>query len=906
MPVLDTLRRTLRSLFFRDRREAELREELQGHLDREIEQLCARGVPREAARQQALRAFGGVEQVKEACRDERRASIFDALLRDTRHGLRRLARDWRFTAAAVLILALGIGANTASFSVINATLWRGSIAAAPDRLVDIYQNGVNPGGVDANTYPAYLDIAAYTNVFESTTAAFVPRPVSYLHEGALRPAVVEHTSATYPTVLGLQPTLGRWFTEAEDTAGTAVVALVGHATWIRRFHADPSMVGRSILIDGVPVTIIGVGPAGHLGTINTGIVTDFWLPIHALPAMGEAAAASALDRRPTEAGFFVKARLRDDVTVAQAQAAMSILGTRLAKEYPKEDPGRGITVFATSNVLVHPQLDGALRGVAFVLLAVVGLVLAIACSNLATLLLVRGAARAKEVAVRLALGATRGQLVRHLLIESLLLSVGGGLAGYLMAWWTIGMLGTIDLPIMMDLRLDYRVLFVAAALSVFTGVVVGLVPTLKATRVDLVPALRDQSETRGADRRWLTSKNAFVVFQVAVSVVLLGITSLFLQMLGASRAQRSGFAVAGVALLETDARFSGSNPTELRAVFEDVQRRIAALPGVQVAVLAHGVPMTETGTWIAVEGAAAAAPNGLQAGSIWAGPGYFDLLRIPILYGRAIDERDRIDTPRVAVISETMARQYFGTVNAVGRRFRFERDEPGQAQTKWFEVIGIARDTGTADLQGDLVDPTPQLFYRSFVQAALPATTLVARTTTMDAVGLVGSMQRELRAVDVSLPIVSAKTLAQVMEETLVAPKAVATLLGGLGALGLGLASIGLYAVVAFRVARRSREIGIRMALGARSPQVVWTVTQEVAGLVGAGTAVGLVLSVVALFAFRAFSAPAPGMSFYRPTLDPVALLAIASFMALVGLSAALLPTWRATRIDPLKALRQN
>jgi ABC-type antimicrobial peptide transport system permease subunit len=319
---------------------------------------------------------------------------------------------------------------------------------------------------------------------------------------------------------------------------------------------------------------------------------------------------------------------------------------------------------------------------------------------------------------------------------------------------------------------------------------------------------------------------------------------------------------------------------------------------VQSAVLTRGLPMQVTGMQLVIEGAAAGSTVG--AGSIWAGPGYFEMLRIPILYGRAIDERDRRDTSRVAVISEAMARQYFGTANAVGRRFRFDREANG-----WFEVIGVARNTGTADLQGDLVDPTPQLVYRSFTQFDLPPDTVIARTS-LDAVGLVGSMQREMRAADATLPVISAKTMAQYLEDSLQGSKTVTAVLGGLGALGLALAGIGLYAVVAFRVLRRSREIGIRMALGARRPQVVWTVTREVAVLVGVGTAVGLSLSLLAILALRAFSAPAPGISLYRPTADPAALFAIAAFMAAVGLAAASIPAWRAARMDPLSALRRD
>ena len=824
------------------------------------------------------------------------ATFIDVFLRDARHAVRRLARDWRFTAAAMLILGLGIGANTAVFSLINALLLREASIAEPDRLVDIYQNGSNPGALDGNSYPAYLDIAAYTDVFAITTATAIPRPVNYQHEGGLRPAVAEHTTATYLSVLGLQPSLGRWFTPAEDTRGAQIVAVLGHRAWTRKFGGDPSVIGRTIRIEGVPVTIVGVGPAGHNGTLNIGIVTDFWLPISSVSALG--APPRVLERRAEEAAFFVKARLRDGVSVAQAQASMNILGARLASEYPAEDPGKGITVFATRDVRVHPQMDAVLRGIAFVLLGVVALVLAIACSNLATLLLVRGAARAKEVSVRLALGATRGQLVRHLLMESLLLSTAGGVAGCILAWWAIRWLGTIDLPIVVDLSLDYRVLAFAVGLSLVTGVAFGLAPALKATRIDLVPTLKDEGETRSADGRWLTLKNSLVVFQVALSVALLGGTSIFLQMLSASRDQRVGFAIDGVAMIETDARYAGYSSTEAGLVVEDIRRRVLAIPGVQSAVLSRGLPMQVTGTRVVIEGATEGRP--VAAGWIWAGPGYFDMLRIPILYGRAIDERDRRDTPGVAVISEAMAQRYFGIANAVGRRFRFEQDA-----NAWFEVVGVAPNTGTADLQGDLVDPTPELFYRSFTQSELPPDTVVAQTS-LDPAGLVGGMQREMRAVNATLPVISAKTMARYLEDSLLAPKAAATLLGALGALGITLAGIGLYAVVAFTVSRRSREIGIRMALGARRAQVVSTVAKEVAVLVGVGTGVGLSISILAILALRAFSAPAPGVSLYRPTADPVAMISITAFMAVVGLAAASMPARRAAMMDPLQALRRD
>ena len=438
-----------------------------------------------------------------------------------------------------------------------------------------------------------------------------------------------------------------------------------------------------------------------------------------------------MERRPAESAFFVKARLQEGVTIAQAQAAMSILGTRLASEYPKDDPGKGIAVFASSDVRIHPQMDGLLAATASLLLVVVGLVLAIACSNLATLLLVRGAARAKEISVRLALGATRRQLVLHLLTESLLLSLAGGLTGCILAWWAIRSFAMLELPMVVDLSLDHRVLLFAVGLSLVTGVAFGLAPALKATRIDLVPALRGDGEARSPEHRWLTLRNALVVLQVAVSVVLLGGTSIVLQMLSASRSGRVGFAIDGIAMLETDARYaghsaSGGQPVRGASTTGGCDSRSAigrAHPGPAHADGGRAGGRRRDHRDCRTERAAGV------AGAIWAGPGYFDTLRIPILFGRALDERDRRDTPRVAVISETMARRYFGAEHAasvVGRRFRLERDTDANA---WIEVVGVARDTGTGDLQGDLIDPTPELLYRSFAQWGLPPTTVLARTS---------------------------------------------------------------------------------------------------------------------------------------------------------------------------------
>ena len=838
-------------------------------------------------------------------RDARGAAALDALARDTRYGLRRLVRDWRFTAAAVLILGLAIGANTAIFSLVNAVLFRQQTFADPDRLVNIYQNDRAGRPLVVTSYSTYTQMVEYTDIFAATTAATIPAPARYPLDGAIRDAAVEYATATYLDTLGLRPSLGRWFDETEERPGAPLVAVVGHQLWTGVFRADPSVLGRVIRLDGLPVTIIGIGPAKHRGTVDIGLGTDFWLPITALPATE----VPGIRGVPTiHAPLLVKARLRDGVTIAQARAAMDVLARRLAAESPDEFRrsgefalGPGITVVASTDVRVHPQADTVAMALASLVLVIVGLVLAIASSNLATLLLVRGAARAKEISVRLAMGATRSQLVRHLLTESLLLALAGGVAGCILAWWGIHALQGIDLPFRVDLTLDYRVLAFAIALSLATGVAFGLAPALKATRVDLLSTLRDEG-LQPIDHRRLTLKNALIVFQVAISVLLLGGTSIFVQMAAAARALPVGFAVDGVAMLETDLRFAGYSENRVRTVYNELLRRIAAIPGVEAAALLRGLPMGVNGVPIVVDGAAGQTGSNVDAVLIGAGPGFFDTLRIPLLYGRAFDARDRADTTRVAVITERMARQYFGTVNAVGRQFRLANDP-----NSWTDVIGVVPDTGTGSLADDVLDRIAPPFYISYTQSGELPTTVIARTSG-DAAALVGAMQRELRAVDVTLPVITARTMAQHLERSQAAPNMVAMLLGLLGGLGLLLASIGLYAVVAFAVAKRTREIGIRIALGARSQQVVWSIARGVAGLIAVGTGVGLILSVLLMLALRTTSGDIGigNIAVYHPSVDPVALLAIAAVTAVVGVAAAFVPGRRAALMDPLVALRHE
>ncbi|HEY1304249.1 MAG TPA: ABC transporter permease [Vicinamibacterales bacterium] len=905
MRLVHILRARIVSVLFRNRREDDLAEELRLHIERQVEYWIAQGVDLQEARLRARRQFGNVESLKEQSRDARGTATWDALVRDTRHATRRLLRDWRFSVPAVLLLGLGIGANTAIFSVVNAALFRPPPFANPYRLVDIYQN-TKEGVPGMNTYPAYLDMTTATTVFSQLMTTTIPIPRNYREgRGPIRSGVVEYASASYPAVLGIQPSLGRWFTTDEDHQGAPVVAVIGHRMWTTRFGADPGIIGRTVYVqgivgDGVDATIVGVGPEGYRGTINVGLITDFWLPIES--AMGPIVSI----RRTLESPFLVKARLRDSVTVAQAQAAMDVLGRRLAAEYPNDDPGKGISVFASNDVRIHPQMDTLVSTLASLLLAVVGLVLAVACSNLATLLLVRAATRAKEVSIRLAIGATRWQVVRHLLTESLVLSLAGGAAGCTFAWWLLRWLRTLDLPVVVDFGIDVRVLGFAVALSILTGVLFGLAPALNATRLDLLSVIREDGQTGSSGHRWFTLRNGLVVFQVTVSVVLLAATGAFFQVGVAARAQRMGFGVDGVAWLETDARYSGYTPDRAAGVYEELQRRVAALPGVDAVTLTIGPPM-ESNTLAIVTADRGSSEHMIKVSSMSAGPGFFDVMKIPLLFGRAIDARDRRGSPPVAVITESMARQSFGDVNAIGQRFRID------PQTAWIQVVGVVRDTGSSDRGSDLTDPHPQVFFLPVDQAAPPANVngnrTVAARTSGDASALVRELQRQLLAIDPSLPVFSAMTMAQRVEQSLAAPYAVALSLGALGVLGLVLAGVGLYAVIAFAVSRRAREIGIRMALGAQSGDVVRDVARDTAGVLGAGAVVGLIFALMVILAMRTFSHVSTGVAnidIYRPSVDPLQLVIIVGFVSLVGLLAAFIPSRRAASVDPLAALRHE
>ena len=828
---------------------------------------------------------------------KRKDSLVASLWQDVKHAVRRLADAPGFTLTALLIVGLGIGANVAMFSVVETFLFRPPPWEDVSGLAWVYQDS-DDGEPNSCSFPAFRDVTAATDVFASTGAFITMRNARLISDAgdAQLVNVTYATSGLFPT-LGITPSRGRWLSSDADAPGGEPVAVMAHRVWQQRFESDPDVVGRSLRINGEAVTVIGVGPEGYGGEMP-GVDTDFWLSISASGPVGGDYYWNTLERREDH-WFLVVGRLADGVSASQAQAAMDVLAERLAAEYPEFNEGRAITVFSAADVRLHPEYDAMLFPTGAVLMTVVGLVLLIACGNLANLLLARASTRGREIAVRLALGATRARLLRQLLTESLLLSLGGGIVGVGVAAacgrWLVSYTPPVPMPLNVAITLDGRILGFALALSVATGLVFGLVPALRASRPDLVPRLKEQEgpAPRFHALRLFGLRNVLVASQVAVSFVLLIGAGLLVRSLVNAETTDLGFTDHGLALLQADVSEAGYENEAGRALFHQLRDRVEGLAGVDDVALASRLPVTNTGgsNTLEIEGYEPAAGSGTGKAEViyaYVDTAYFRTVGIPLLHGRLLDDTDREDTPRVAVVNEAFARKYWGVSDAVGRRYRHEG-----APDSWVRVIGVVAD---AKVRAPHEAPTP-LFYRPLTQGVALTRLYVVARTQADPAALVGVMRDELRELDALVPVYQAGTIGDHVEVSLGLPRAAASVVGFFGALALMLATLGLYAVVSFTVSRRTTEMGIRIALGASGKRVVMTVLRETCAVVAAGLAAGIALSLLA--------APVLESVLYGvEASDPVTFAAMASFMALVAAAAAYVPARRAARTDPVRTLR--
>ncbi|HEX7090945.1 MAG TPA: ABC transporter permease [Longimicrobiales bacterium] len=814
------------------------------------------------------------------------------MLKDIRYAARILARSPGFTLVAVLMLALGIGANTAIFSVVNAVLLRPPAhVAEPERVVTLWTSDYSGPTFGSSSYPDYEVFREQTEVLAGL-AAYRIQPVNLIEPDETVRLAAERVSANYFDVLGVRPARGRLFCP-EDAAGPQPVAVISHALWQSRLGGDPGVVGRTVRLNAGLFTVVGVAPEGFLGSIR-GVRVDVWVPLQATGLLGTP--DDFLTRRG-DRGLLVLGRLRPGVPVERAQAHFDVVARQLLASYPdawRDVNGRGrrITVLPERESRVLPQLRGAVLGLMGLLLAVVGLVLLICCANIATLLLARAAGRTREVAIRLSLGAGRARLVRQLLTESVLLALLGGGVGILIALWAADLLlafqPSAPIPVALDIAPDGRVLGFALALALGAAVVFGLAPALQATRLDTVSALKEGALTLAGGRRF-GLRNVLVTAQVAISLVLLVGAGLFLRSLQHAATVDPGFDPSNVVVASFDLQTQGYTEAQGRAFYEQLSERVAALPGVVGVTLARNVPLSGGGgrRFTGVEGYEPAPGEDMEFHFNVVGPEYFEVMRVPLVRGRGFTAADREGAPQVAVVNETFARRFWPGEDAIGKRLsRF-----GTAES--IEIVGIARD----GKYGTLTEEPRPYIYRPFLQD-YDEMTLHVRVGG-DIARVVPLIRREIRALDDRLPILSLTTMEKEMALATLPQRIAAALLGACSALALLLAAIGLYGIVAYAVGRRTREIGIRMALGASRGAVLGMVLRGSMRLVALGLAIGLALS---LLAGRTLGSLLGGIS----PADPVALLAGPLVLAASALAASYLPARRAAHVHPVEALRQE
>jgi predicted permease len=815
----------------------------------------------------------------------------ETLIADLRYAVRRLSQRPGFALIAILTIALGVGANSAIFSVVNAILLRPLPVESPDELVEIYSQEGDEEPI-THAYPDYLDIRVRDDLFSGVTAYTVD---FFSVELGTEPEVTlgESVSADYFEVLGVPAAMGRAFISGEDDApGAPAVAVISHAMWQRRFASDPAVLGRTLRVRGQTVEIIGVMPPKFKGLL-VGFSSELWMPLTSNQSF---AAGDDLRNRGSR-WLMLKGRLRPGVTPDQAQAGLDVLAGQLAAAYPETnaDPLRRFPVIPTNDVRLHPMVDRALVPVAALLMTVVGLLLLIVCTNLANLLLARALGRRKEIAVRLAIGAGRWRLIRQLLTESVLLAVLGGALGLLVAWGTVELLVRFQPPVFvrlsLDLGIDGRVLAFTFFVSVLAGVFFGLAPALQATRPQLTPALKNELEAVTRKYRTFGLRGSLVIVQVAVSLVLLIGAGLFVRSLIGAQRIDPGFERERAAIMTIAPTLADTDTAGVRNLYTELRERALGLPGVEAATLASRLPLgvSVNINELYVEGVDTPEDEAPSIDVTVVSPGYFETMGVPLLQGRDFVDGDDATSPLVVIIDEAAAQRFWPGENPIGKRLRLGGPEGPQRA-----IVAVAQTTKVRTL-GE--QPRPYL-YVPLAQRHRGIISLVVRTAG-DPAATLPLLRREGLLLDESLPIMELKTMKQHLGIMLFAPRVGGILLGVFGGLAILLATIGLYGVVSYAAAQRTREVGIRVALGARPGDVVRLVIGQGMVMVGVGAVIGLVL---------AFAGARPLGSFLygiRPW-DPSTFLGITLLLVGVAFVATMVPAMRAARLDPTVALRRE
>ncbi len=808
------------------------------------------------------------------------------ILQDLRYGLRMIAKARGFTVLAVLALAIGICGNTTIFSVINGLLFRPLTGVKdPDRLVGVFTSDYSSGLYGTNSFPDYVDFRDQTDVFENLAASEPAVMSSARESGAerLRGYVV---TGNYFEVLGVSAQLGRTLQPSDNQATAALPVVISDTAWRGHFNSNPAIVGQTVRLDNQPYTIVGVTAATFRG-LRVGVPPAFWVPMRITPDD----ATSGRDNR----GLEIIGRLKPSVSLAQAQSQLTTIAARLAQAYPKSNLGtlarpkdpKPVTIAQASRL--HPMAQVGLWRVSFLLFIVCGLVLLIACANVANLLLARASTRRREIAVRLAVGASRRRLVRQLLTESLLLALLGGVAGLILTQWTAGTLPRFFAPGDLegaDFGFDWRVLVFTLGVAAITGILFGLVPALQATRLNLTPVLKDEAGSHGLRLRRLALRNVLVISQLALSLVVLICAVLFVRGLRNAVQNDLGFAANNLLAASIETEGASLNDQQSEALYQQALERVSSLPGVQSATLVAFVPLSGGGyrRQTAIEGYQPQPNEDTELNSNIIGPNYFNTMGIPFVAGRDFNAQDRNGSPQVVIVNEVFARRYFGG-NAVGKRLRF-----GSGQFR--EIVGVVRNAKYRNLREE---PLP-FIYTPLAQEPQSGMTLMVRTAG-DPGAVAGAVRSEVHALNKDVPLFAVQTMTEQIADQLAADRVVAVLLSVFGVAALLLATIGIYGVVAFAVAQRTHEIGIRIALGADRRDILKLIVGQGMVLIVIGAGVGLALALTATQLLKS-------LLFGVSATDPLTFVSVVSVLVGVALLACYVPARRAMKVDPLVALR--
>jgi len=817
------------------------------------------------------------------------------LLQDLKYGIRLLVKTPAFTVTAVLSLALGIGANTTIFTLVNAVLLNPLPLEEPSRLVSVFtadtRNAGQFGGFAPISDLNFRDYRDRNAVFSGLTAAIaVPLNIT---GGTGEPQQIfgELVTGDFFEVLGVTPLFGRTFLPDEDrTPGADLVAVLGHNLWQTRFGADRSVVGRTVTLNNQSFTVIGVMPDGFKGANAIG-APAVWVPYMSYPVTTSGFIRDGIDSRRSLL-FQVTGRLRPDATVASAAANLQAIARQLEAEHPDDNGARGVAVLPLDEAAIGPQFrDGFIRA-GGLLMVIVGVVLLIACANVANLLLARAAGRQREIAVRLSLGASRARLIRQLLTEGLVLAAVGGAFGWLLAYWAQDLLWSLRPPFLqagdLDVSPDLRVFGFTAGIALLTGVLFGLAPAVQGSRPNLTEELKERTGAPAGSGRLWSARSLIVAGEIALSLMALIGAGLFLRSLQHAQHIDPGFETDRLAVLSFDLGAQGYTEPRGREFYRAALARVRSIAGVESATIASVIPLFQGGfaRTVFLEGHDASdRRNGRLVGVDIVGDRYFETVGIRLLRGRPFGSEDRAESPRAVVINETMAGQFWPGQDAIGKRFRFF------GQQALNEVVGIAGDS-KVNLIGE--PPTP-FIYQPIVQVYNPAMSLFIRSANPSAV--LAAVRAELQALDRSLPLTNVFTLDNIVGQALWPPRMAALLLGVFAALSLTLAMIGVYGVMAYAVAQRTRELGIRLALGASRSEVMRLVVGHGLRL----TALGVTAGLAASYAVTRFIA---SLLFGVSATDMVTFVGVALLLAGAAVAASYLPARRATRIDPMVALR--